>query len=100
MKFFWFLSAYKIYIYSVRKKGMLVAHSCLTLCMDSFHGLQPTRLLYPWNAPGKNNGVVAIPFSRGSSQPRDQIQVLQHCRQILYCLSHQGSLYLHCTGVY
>ena len=33
---------------------------------------------------------VAFPFSRGSSQPRDQTQV-PHCRQILYQLSHQGS---------
>ena len=34
---------------------------------------------------------VAIPFSRGSSQPRDQTQGLLLCRQILYHLSHQGS---------
>ena len=27
------------------------------------HGLYPIRLLYPW---GKNTGVVAISFSRGS----------------------------------
>ena len=32
---------------------------------------------------------VAIHFSRGSSQPRDQTWVL-HCRQILYHLSHQA----------
>ena len=31
---------------------------------------------------------VAIPFSRGTSQPKDQTQV---CRWILYCLSHQGT---------
>ena len=38
---------------------------------------------------------VAFPFSRGSSQPRDQTQVsnpdLPHCRQILYQLSYKGS---------
>ena len=34
----------------------------------------------------------AIPFSRDSSWPQDQTQVgLLLCRQILYCLSHQGS---------
>jgi len=33
---------------------------------------------------------VAFPFSRGSSQPRDQIQV-SCIRQILYQLSHKGS---------
>ena len=33
---------------------------------------------------------VAMPSSRGSSQPRDWNSGLPHCRQILYCLSHQG----------
>ena len=44
-----------------------VAQSCLTLCdpMDStVHGILWARIL-EW---------VAIPFSRGSSQPRDQTQ--------------------------
>ena len=52
---------------------VLVAQSCLTLCdpMDC----SPTRLLCPWNSPAKNTGVVTIPFSRGSFQPRDQTQV-------------------------
>ena len=29
----------------------------------------------PWNSPGRILEWVAVPFSRGSSQPRDQIQV-------------------------
>ena len=29
----------------------------------------------PWNSPGQNTGVGSFPFSRGSSQPRDQTQV-------------------------
>ena len=51
----------------------LVAQSCLTLCdpMDcsqpgsSLHGILQAGIL-KW---------VAMPFSRGSSQPRDQTQV-------------------------
>ena len=39
------------------------------------HGVQPTRLLCPWYFPGKNTEWVAIPFSRGSSCPRDQTRV-------------------------
>ena len=40
------------------------------------HGLQPTRLLCPWDFPGKDTlEWVSIPFSKGSSQPRDQTQV-------------------------
>ena len=38
---------------------------------------------------------VAMPSSRGPSQPRNQNQVSLHCRQILYHLSHQGSLYIY-----
>ena len=34
---------------------------------------------------------VVVPFSMGSSQPRIEPGLL-HCRQILYHLSHQGSL--------
>ena len=91
-----------------------VVKSCPTLCdpMDcnlpgsSVHGIFQVRVL-EW---------VAISFSRGSSQPKDQTRVpriadrcftvllqgifpthgsnpgLLHCRQILYCLNHQGSL--------
>ena len=47
---------------------MKVAQSCLTLCdpMDyTVHGILQARIP-EW---------VAVPFSRGSSQPRDQIQV-------------------------
>ena len=40
------------------------------------HGLQPARpQACPWNSPGKNTTVIAIPFSKGSSPPRDGIQV-------------------------
>ena len=48
---------------------MLGHFSYLTLCnpMD--------RLLCPWDSPGKNSGVVAMPSSRGSSRPRDKTRV-------------------------
>ena len=53
-----------------------VAQSCPA---RRLHGLQPARLLYPWDSPGKNTGVGG----RG----------LPHCKQILYHLSHQESLF-------
>ena len=53
------------YKFSLRKKVKVkVTQSCLTLCnpMDyTVHGILQARIL-EW---------VAIPFSRGSSQPRD-----------------------------
>ena len=40
---------------------------------------------------------VAIPLSRGSSQPRDQTHVscVSCCRRILYLLSYWGSPHTH-----
>ena len=76
-------------VWKVWKVKVLVAQLCLTLCDPmawsppgfSVHGILQARIL-EW---------VTIPFSRGSSQPRDQTQVSCIGRQILYCLSHQGS---------
>ena len=51
--------------------------SDFTFFLSSFlsfqpHGLQPTRLHCPWVFPGKDTGVGAISFSRGSSWHRDR----------------------------
>ena len=62
-----------------------MSQSCLTLSnlidccpqVSSVHGILHARVL-EW---------IAILFSKGPSQPRDQ-QHLLHCRQILYHLSH------------
>ena len=67
-----------------------VAQSCLTLCnpMDcslpgsSVHGIFQAIVL-EW---------IAISFSRGSSQPRDQTWVSRVVKQPLYRLRHQGML--------
>ena len=60
-----------------------VAQSCPIFCdpIDLVCGILQAGLL-EW---------VAFPFSRGSSQPRDQNPGLPHCRWILYQLSHKGS---------
>ena len=70
---------------------VLAAQLCLTLCdpMDytlpgSFvHGILQATILR-W---------VAIPFSRGSSQPRDRTWVSCIGRQSLYHLRHQQESY-------
>ena len=59
------------------------------------HGLQPTRLLYPWNSPGKNTGVDCCSLLQGIFLTQGSNPDLLHCRQILYCLSHQGSYIDH-----
>ena len=51
----------------------LVAESYPTLSWC--HGLQPSRLVCPWNFPGKNTGVGSHSFLQVSSWPRDWTQV-------------------------
>ena len=68
---------------------MLVARSCPTLCdpMDSSPAGSSVLELFQ----ARMLEWVAIPFSRGSSPTQGLNPGLLHCRQILYCLSHQGS---------
>ena len=70
-----------------------VIYVCAVLCSavsDSLwpHGLQPTRLLCPWDSPGKNPGVGCHFLFWGSSWPRDQTRISQDsyllCKWILY----------------
>ena len=55
------------------------------------HGLQPTRLLCPWNSPGKTTRVGSHSLLQGIFPTQGSNLGLLHCRQILYHLSHQGS---------
>ena len=71
-----------------KKSEVKVAQSCLTLCDptdcsppdSSVYGIFPARIL-EW---------VAIPFSKGSSQPRDWTWISCTADRFFYCLSHQG----------
>ena len=56
--------------------------SCPTLLQR--YGLYPTRLLCPWDSPGKNTGVGFYAFLQGIFQTQELLCLL-HCRQILYC---------------
>ena len=56
----------------------VMSNSAIPWIVSSVHGILQVRIL-DW---------VAIPFSRGASQPRDWKKLsLLHCRQILYYLS-------------
>ena len=75
-----------------RKKGYLETVLCCAVASVVsdylwLHGLGHTRLLGPWDSPGKNTGVVAMPSSRASSWPWDGTHVFYVsciCRQSLY----------------
>ena len=47
----------------------------------------PTRLLCPWDSPGKNTGVGCHFFLQGISPTQGSNLGLLYCRQILYHLS-------------
>ena len=53
----------------------------LSVISDSLwlHGLQPARLLCPWNSPGKNTGVVKLMFIE-SEMPSNNLIL---CRPLL-----------------
>ena len=54
-------------------------------------GLQPIRLLCPWNSPGTNTGVDSHSLLWGIFPTQVLNLGLPHCRWILYCLSHLES---------
>ena len=45
-----------------------------------------------WNSPGQNTGVGCHSLLHGIFPTQGSNPGLLHCRQILYCVSHQGSL--------
>ena len=63
----------------------------LSLVSDSLrpHGLQPIGLLCPCDSPGKNTGLGSHSLLQGIFLTQGSNPGLLHCRQILYCLSHQ-----------
>ena len=71
-------------------KSESVSHSVVSSALWP-HGLQPARLLCPWDSPGKSAGVGCHALSQGIFPTQGLNPGLPHCRWILYHLSHQGS---------
>ena len=58
------------------------------------HGLQPDRLLCPWDFSCRKSGVCCHFLLQGiflTQGPNPYLLCLLHCTQVLYPLSHQGS---------
>ena len=68
-----------------------VTQLCPFLCN---HRLYPTRLLSPWNSPGKNTGVGSLSPLQVIFQTQGSNVGLPYGRQILYHLSHQGHSFI------
>ena len=69
----------------------LIAQLCLTLCDPT--DCSPPGFSVHGNSPGKNTGVGCHTLLQGIFLTQGSNPGLLHCRQILYCLSHQGSPY-------
>ena len=67
----------------------LVTQSCLTLC-DPMDCSPPGSSVHG-DSPGKNTGVGCHALLQGIFPAQGSNPGLQHCRQILSCLRHQGS---------
>ena len=72
---------------SLRCLCALVTQSCPTLC-DPW--TVATRLLCPWDSPGKSTGVGCHSLLQGIFPSQGSNLGLPHCRQILYCLRVRG----------
>ena len=71
-------------------RSVSASHSVVSDSLQP-HGLHVAiRLLCPWNSPGRIGGVGRH-FLQGIFLTQGLNLGLLHCRQILYCLSHQGS---------
>ena len=70
---------------------LLMKCQCLSCCPPL---CDPTRLLCPWNYPGKNTGVGNHSLLQGIFPTQRLNPSLLHCGQILYHLRHQRSPFL------
>ena len=70
----------------------LASQLCQTLCnpMDC----SPTGSSVHGDSPGQNTGVGCHALLQGIFSTQGMNTGLLHCRQILYCLNHQGSPYI------
>ena len=67
----------------------LVAQSCPTLCDPMDYSLPGSSV--HGDSPGKNTGVGCHALLREIFWTQGSNPGLLHCKQILYCLSHQGT---------
>ena len=75
----------------------LVAQSCPISC-DSVDCSLPGSSVHG-DSPGKNTVVGCHVFLQGIFPTQRSNPGLLHCRQIRYCLRHQGSPYYVCVSI-
>ena len=69
-----------------------------TVVSDSLwpHGLKPTRLLCPWDSPGKNIGVGCPSLLTNSINTIKMVHMKKKIMTCLWCWSSLSGSFLHC----
>ena len=75
-----------------------VTHSVVSDSLQA-HELWPTRLLCPWDSPGKMAGGGCHAPLQGIFPTQGSNPGVSHCRQIPHCLRHQGSPSVEGEGI-
>ena len=94
------------HMHSMEKYLHIIICVCVCSVMpDSLRpfGLQPARFFCLWDFSGKNTGVGSHFLFRGfflTQWLNSHLLCLLHCRQILYCLIHQGCPVCHSINGY
>ena len=88
---------YRWIVYQLSYQGspwFCSVHFSRSIVSDSLqpHGLQPARLLYSWDSPGKNTGVGYHSLLQGIFLTQGSSSGFLHCRQILYHLTTRQKL--------
>ena len=84
------MNFYKEVKSSEASKVFVFSHSVVSDSLPP-HGLQPTRLLCPWDSSGKNTRVGSHFLLQQIFPTQGSNTALPHCRGVLYQLNHRGS---------
>ena len=98
-EFSWSSVCRYMYIYIHMYVLFLIYMMCVCVCISESEShsvmsdcLQPHGLYSPWNSPGDNTGMGRLTLLQEIFPTQGLNPGLPHCRQILYQLSHKGSL--------
>ena len=86
----WLCCDFYIYIFGHCAVMCLVTQLCPTLCDPTDCSPPDSSVL--GDSPGKNTEVGFYALLQGIFPTQESNPVLPHCRQILYCLSHQEAV--------
>ena len=79
-------------------KWSKVTQTCPSLC-NPMDCMLATRILHSWDFPGKSTGAGCHFLLQGILPTQGLNSDLLHCRQMLYCLSHQWSPHLKAHAI-